>query len=62
MPRYDYACRACEHEFSFLKIRSDEELPKECPKCKSDKIEKLVSKKTSFQLKGRGWFKDGYSK
>jgi len=61
MPRYDYECRACEHAFEFFKHHTDEELPEECPECGSDKIEKLVSRGTSFVLKGSGWSRDGYS-
>lgn len=60
MPTYDYACRACDHEFEFFKVRSDEPLPDKCPECQSDKIEKLISKKTTFILKGKGWFDGGY--
>ena len=62
MPIYDYLCGACEHEFTFTKIKSDEKLPTNCPKCESDKIQKQISKKTRFILKGKGWYKDGYSK
>jgi putative FmdB family regulatory protein len=32
---------------------------KTCPACGQDQLERLISA-TSFQLKGSGWYKDGY--
>lgn len=34
---------------------------KKCPACGKLAVEKKISK-TAFQLKGDGWFKDGYAK
>ena len=31
-----------------------------CPRCKKREVEKLLST-TAFQLKGGGWYKDGYT-
>ena len=59
MPIYEYKCSDCSNEFETIQKFSDEPLT-ECPKCKG-KVEKLVSK-SSFQLKGSGWYSDGYGK
>ena len=45
---------------SATKILSKEDLPKICNNCGQDKLEQPEFYKTSFTLKGSGWFKDGY--
>lgn len=65
-PLYDYKCLnpKCKNEYEvFYSSQSAvvrEESEEKCPKCESKKKEKLVSKSTSFILKGKGWYKDGY--
>jgi putative FmdB family regulatory protein len=59
MPIYEYACGKCEHEFEAEQRISDDPI-KTCPKCRSRKVKKLISK-TSFVLKGGGWYSDLYS-
>ncbi len=58
MPIYEYACDKCGGTFEVLQKMSDRPLRK-CRKC-SGKLRKLVSR-TSFQLKGGGWYAQGYS-
>jgi putative FmdB family regulatory protein len=61
MPIYEYECKTCGHKFEFMKIRSDERV--ECEKCgekEERKLEQQVSTDTGFQLKGKGWYRDGY--
>lgn len=58
MPIYEYECPACEKVFEVQQRISDDPL-KTCPKCKGT-VKKLVSV-SSFQLKGGGWYSDGYS-
>ena len=43
MPIYEFKCRKCHHTFEYLCFsqRDTDELT--CPKCKSKKIEKLMS-------------------
>ena len=66
MPIHDYKCLECQTPFEvFYQTQSavKKEEPKEkCPKCDSVKKQRLISKGTSFQLKGPGWAKDKYGK
>ena len=41
MPVYDYKCINCKNNFDFLHLGKEEKV--ECPKCKSEKVEKLIS-------------------
>ena len=59
MPTYEYMCAKCEHEFEREQRMSDTPV-KTCPKCRSRRVKKLISK-TSFVLKGGGWYSDLYS-
>jgi putative FmdB family regulatory protein len=42
MPIFDYACRACGHEFEALTRGSSSKVPK-CPECQSEDVERLLS-------------------
>jgi putative FmdB family regulatory protein len=59
MPLYEYVCKKCGHAFEELQKVSDPPL-KTCPKCRG-RVEKRISA-GGFQLKGAGWYKDGYQK
>ncbi len=59
MPTYEYLCEKCEHEFEREQRISDPPV-KTCPQCRSRKVKKLISR-TSFVLKGGGWYSDLYS-
>ena len=59
MPIYEYACEKCESEFEVEQRITDDPV-KSCPRCKSRKIKRLISR-TSFVLKGGGWYSDLYS-
>jgi putative FmdB family regulatory protein len=60
MPIYEYRCTSCGHVTEVLqRSRSDKPL-KKCPKCSGD-VEKLISR-SSFQLKGGGWYATGYAR
>ena len=58
MPIYEYRCTKCGHLIEIIQKLSDRPLRK-CPEC-SGRLEKLVSR-ASFQLKGGGWYSEGYS-
>jgi putative FmdB family regulatory protein len=59
MPTYEYQCGACDHEFE-REQRITEAPIKTCPSCKARKARRLISR-TSFVLKGSGWYSDLYS-
>ncbi len=59
MPIYKFKCTECQHEFTLIrKISDNSEVL--CENCSSSLTNKLISK-SSFSLKGNGWYKDGYS-
>src|SRR5262245_15084728 len=58
MPVYEYQCQDCGHQFEASQRISEPKL-KDCPECKKPSLERLISS-TSFQLKGGGWYRDGY--
>jgi putative FmdB family regulatory protein len=56
---YEYVCTECEHEW--LQEQKISEKPIElCPKCEKSSAKRQISGGTGFQLKGSGWFRDGY--
>ena len=64
MPLYRYQCNACEEEFEkiiSLADRYEYKILVKCPICGSEETNTLISR-TSFSLKGGGWYKDGYQK
>jgi putative FmdB family regulatory protein len=59
MPIYEYICEKCGSHIEAIQKVSDAPL-KRCQKCRG-KLEKVVSR-TSFQLKGSGWYMSDYSR
>jgi putative FmdB family regulatory protein len=59
MPIYEYFCEKCGAHLEIIQKVSDAPL-KRCQKCRG-KLEKVVSR-TSFQLKGSGWYVTDYAK
>ena len=63
MPIYEYWCPGCAWEMEKFRSRiiaSEEDKGFKCPECRLHKMKRCASK-SSFQLKGGGWAKDGYS-
>lgn len=59
MPIYEYRCPRCGHELEVMQ-KVSEPAPERCPKCdQAGPLERLMSR-TSFQLKGGGWYADLY--
>ena len=58
MPIYEYACKACGHEFEREQRISDAPI-KKCPSCGALRARRQISR-TSFVLKGGGWYSDLY--
>jgi putative FmdB family regulatory protein len=59
MPVYEYSCEHCAKTFEQLQKFSDPPLTV-CPDCQGP-VTKLISR-TSFQLKGGGWYASDYKK
>lgn len=61
MPIYEYRCSACD-ETNEVWAKISDPPPRECPSCgEADTMRKLISL-SSFQLRGSGWYADGYGK
>jgi putative FmdB family regulatory protein len=58
MPIYEYECTSCCNVFEIFQRMTEDPLTT-CPDC-SGALKKLMSM-SSFQLKGGGWYADGYS-
>lgn len=56
MPLYEFECPDGTITEKFVKMGTEEI---KCPKC-NKKAKKIISRCT-FELKGGGWFADGYS-
>lgn len=60
MPIYEYVCGSCEKTVDVLQKVSDP-APEKCEQCGAEgKLARKVSR-TSFVLKGGGWYSDLYS-
>jgi putative FmdB family regulatory protein len=57
MPIYEYECTDCGNHIEVIQ-KVDARAPGRCEKC-SGKLKKKISR-ASFQLKGGGWYSDGY--
>ena len=58
MPIYEYQCTACGEELEVIQKITDP-VRKKCPKCKKNKLEKLISA-AGFRLTGTGWYETDF--
>lgn len=58
MPIYEYRCGACGEDTEVFHRKMNEPAPV-CPSCGEDALSQLVSR-TSFKLKGGGWYVTDY--
>ena len=58
MPIYEYECKQCGHEFEVWQ-KISERPKRKCENCGKQSAERVISR-TGFQLKGGGWYSDGY--
>ena len=58
MPLYEYECRKCHHRFERIQQFSDKPV-RRCPKCKTGRVEKLISS-PAVHFKGTGWYVTDY--
>jgi putative FmdB family regulatory protein len=59
MPIYEYKCLKCRNEFEAMQKISESPL-KKCTSC-GGPVKRLISR-SSFQLKGSGWYMTDYAK
>jgi putative FmdB family regulatory protein len=59
MPIYEYKCLKCRNEFETMQKISEEPL-KRCISC-GGPVKRLISR-SSFHLKGSGWYMTDYAK
>ena len=59
MPTYEYQCNACGHRFDELQSFSDAPL-KKCPKCKKNKLQRLIGTGAAILFKGSGFYQTDY--
>jgi len=58
MPLYDYVCPKCQRNFERLVKDKDEVIVCECGSIATRQMPNTLN----FELKGLGWFKDGYAR
>jgi len=58
MPIYEYVCNSCKENLEAIQKVNDQPLTI-CPRCGAASLIKKTSL-NSFQLKGVGWYRDGY--
>ena len=58
MPVYEYECSDCKNVFEVQQKMADKPLTV-CSEC-NGRLKKIISS-SSFQLKGGGWYSDGYA-
>ena len=60
MPIYEYGCAKCGHVMEVLQKMTDP-APAKCENCGSKRVSRVMSR-TSFQLKGDGWYITDYAR
>lgn len=59
MPTYDYACKACGHEFELFQQMS-EPVKRKCPSCKKSQLQRLIGTGAGVIFKGGGFYETDY--
>ncbi len=59
MPTYDYRCESCKHEFEQFQSITAASL-KKCPKCKKQKLRRLIGTGAALLFKGDGFYITDY--
>lgn len=60
MPIYEYECQTCKTQLEIKQHFDDP--PPDCKHCASNLAMKKLISKSSFHLKGVGWYKTDYAK
>lgn len=61
MPTYDYKCENCKYSFEEMHSMKAKPL-KKCPKCKKNKLVKLIGSGGCVIFKGSGFYATDYGK
>jgi putative FmdB family regulatory protein len=61
MPTYEYECQACGHAFEVLQTMTEAKLSK-CPKCKKNKLARLIGSGSGVIFKGSGFYETDYKR
>src|SRR5262245_64206510 len=59
MPTYDYVCDACNHEFELFRSITDS-VKRKCPKCRKNKLRRLIGTGAAIMFKGSGFYQTDY--
>ena len=59
MPTYEYACKACGHQFEEFQSMSAKPLRK-CPECGKQQLERLIGAGAGLIFKGGGFYETDY--
>lgn len=59
MPTYDYVCDACKHAFEEFQSIMAKPMRK-CPKCKANKLRRLIGAGAGIIFKGSGFYQTDY--
>jgi putative FmdB family regulatory protein len=61
MPTYEYECKGCNHRFEASHSMTVAPL-KTCPKCRKDKVVRLIGSGSGVIFKGSGFYATDYRK
>ncbi len=61
MPTYEYECEGCGHTFEEFQSMSAATL-KNCPKCRQDKLQRLIGAGAGIIFKGSGFYETDYKR
>lgn len=61
MPTYDYRCDACGHGFDVFQSITDPAM-KKCPKCRKQKLRRLIGAGAGIIFKGSGFYETDYKR
>ena len=54
MPIFEFRCVDCGNVFEKILFKSDESVEMACPECKSDSLERVVSRTSHVMARGAG--------
>ena len=54
MPIFEFRCVDCGHVFEKIFMNSDDTVDMQCPECKSESFERVVSRKSHIMARGSG--------